>query len=63
MSKAAKTSSDAAAGKGTRIEAGDAELMLRRIADELDGQLAVLTRTWRKQTAFELRMLADAWGK
>jgi hypothetical protein len=62
MSKAAKTSSDAAE-KGTRIEAGDAEGMMRRIADELDGQLAVLTRTWRKQSAFELRMLADAWGK
>jgi len=61
MSETAKSSSGA--GKGTRVEAGDAEAKLRAIAAELDYGVPVLTREWRKRTAGELEALADAWGK
>jgi len=65
MSETAKSEakSSSGAGKGTRIEAGDAEAKLRAIAAELDWGVPVLTREWRKRVAGELVVLADEWGK
>jgi hypothetical protein len=48
--------------KDTRSDNEAAEVKLREIADELDMGMAVITRGWRKQAAYELRGIADVVG-
>jgi hypothetical protein len=47
---------------GTTGLPGEAVAVLRRIAEQLDYGVPVLTRQWRKQTAAELEGIAEVLG-
>jgi hypothetical protein len=56
-----KASSSGKSEAGPTGLPGEVVVKLGEIADELE-QVPVVTRAWRKQTAYELRVIAEGLG-